>query len=356
MKSPDNGFQSAADLARRLAQHAEAVCRYYLSNGQRSGDYWLVGDVHNTAGRSLYVRLKGPQAGAGAAGKWTDAATGENGDLLDIIAHVEQVTTFRDIAAEARRFLNLPVLPRIEVGIGSTVKLGTTEAARRLHAMAVPIAGTLAQTYLRHRGITHLAGCGALRFHPTCYCRDPATGRRFQCPALIAAVTDNAGMITGVQRTWLQSDGAGKAAMTSPRRAMGQLLGNGVRFGMPVNCPTSVIAAGEGIETMLSLRLALPLMPMIACLSAGHLGAFNPPAGLQRLYIAGDADRAGRAGAERLAHRARALGIEVLTIKPRLGDFNDDLRRLDLSMFMAGTIEQVLAEDRQAFMGISTSR
>lgn len=62
----------AADLARRLARNAEAVCRHYLSNGHREGRYWLVGDVANTRGRSLFVRLSGPDHGKGAAGKWTD--------------------------------------------------------------------------------------------------------------------------------------------------------------------------------------------------------------------------------------------------------------------------------------------
>ncbi|MBL0899102.1 MAG: hypothetical protein IBJ17_10460 [Reyranella sp.] len=62
----------AADLARRLARNAEAVCRHYLSNGHREGRYWLVGDVSNTRGRSLFVRLYGPDHGKGAAGKWTE--------------------------------------------------------------------------------------------------------------------------------------------------------------------------------------------------------------------------------------------------------------------------------------------
>ena len=62
----------AAELAQRLARSAEAVCRYYLSNGHREGRYWIVGDVANTPGRSLYVRLYGPLYGKGAAGKWTD--------------------------------------------------------------------------------------------------------------------------------------------------------------------------------------------------------------------------------------------------------------------------------------------
>ena len=49
---------SASELARRLGEHAEAVCREYLSNGHRSGNYWIVGDVRNTRGRSMHVRLK----------------------------------------------------------------------------------------------------------------------------------------------------------------------------------------------------------------------------------------------------------------------------------------------------------
>ena len=54
----------AADLAQRLGQQAEAVCRTYLSNGRRQGNYWQVGDVRNTAGRSMFVRLTGPASQA----------------------------------------------------------------------------------------------------------------------------------------------------------------------------------------------------------------------------------------------------------------------------------------------------
>src|SRR5881275_2282965 len=95
----------ASELARRLAEQAELVCRYYLSNGRRVGSYWIVGDVHNAAGRSMFVRLRGPSTGKGAAGKWTDAATGEHGDLLDVIRETCGLVHFRDVAAEARQFL-----------------------------------------------------------------------------------------------------------------------------------------------------------------------------------------------------------------------------------------------------------
>ena len=67
---------------------------------------------------------------------------------------------------------------------------------------------------------------------------------------------------------------------------MGALAGNGVRFGPHAE----VMAVGEGIETMLSLRIAMPTLSMIAALSAAHLAAFVPPVRLRRLYIAADSD------------------------------------------------------------------
>ena len=113
---------------------------------------------------------------------------------------------------------------------------------------------------------------------------------------MIAAVTDLAGTITGVHRTWLDPSGCDKAPIATPRKALGHLLGHGVRFG----CAADILAAGEGIETMLSLRLAMPALPMIAALSAAHLAAMLFPATLRRLYIARDADPAGDGAAETL--------------------------------------------------------
>ena len=65
----------ASDLARRLADFAEAVCRYYLPNGRRQGRYWLVGDVQGSKGQSLYVRLAGDAAGDGGMPRPASGAT-----------------------------------------------------------------------------------------------------------------------------------------------------------------------------------------------------------------------------------------------------------------------------------------
>jgi Toprim domain len=338
--------RSIADLARHLAHHAEAVCRYYLSNGRRQGRYWLVGDVDNAPGRSLYVRLFGPDTGKGAAGKWTDAATGTHGDLLDLIRHNQRLADVYEAAAEARRFLSLPQPPAVPTNRpAAQTDAAKRLAARRLWAMTRPIAGTHAAAYLAERGITDLAGTqGTLRFHPSCFHRSD-DGTRSIFPAMIAAVTDEAFSVHGLHRTWLDRSRPIKALIPDPRRAMGMLLGHGVRIGFDRNAPPEVAAAGEGIETVLSVRQALPRMPAIAALSAAHLGALILPATLQRLYIATEADGAARHGLERLADRARAGGIEVEPLRPILGDFNDDLRLNGREALRLALLPQLVAAD-----------
>jgi hypothetical protein len=340
--------RDASDLAHRLAREAEAVCRHYLSNGRREGRYWLVGDVRNTPGRSMFVRLNGPESGRGAAGKWTDAASGEHGDLLDIIRESCGLLEFRDVADEARRFLSLPrsdpePSPKT---VCMPAQTGSPEAARRLFAMSQPIGRTLVEAYLRSRGITALHEAGALRFHPRCYYRPDENAPTETWPAMIARVSDLEGRITGAHRTWLDPSGRGKAPIDTPRRAMGDLLGNAVRFGVA----NDVLAAGEGIETMLSLRCVLPTLPMVAALSANHLAALLLPLTLRRLYIARDADAAGDAAVTALTERADAAGIEAIAWSPRLGDFNEDLCTFGIDELRAALRTQLAPQDVVRFL------
>ena len=344
--------RDASELARRLARDAEAVCRHYLSNGRRRGRYWTVGDVRNTPGRSMFVRLGGPESGPGAAGHWTDAASAEHGDLLDVIRESCGFIDFRDVADEARRFLSLPRAepdPPTARTPRAPAPTGSPEAARRLFAMSQPIERTLVETYLRDRGITHVHGTGALRFHPRCYYRPDDEASTETWPAMIAAVTDLSGDLTGVQRTWLDPSGCGKAPIDTPRRAMGHLLGNGVRLGQTTGNACDAMAAGEGIETMLSLRSILTTLPMTAALSAAHLAALQLPPALRRLYIVRDLDPAGHIATARLADRARDAGIEALVLSSRCGDFNDDLRRFGIDRLRADLRTQLAPGDFSRF-------
>lgn len=325
---------SASDIAAALARNAEAVCRHYLSNGRKEGRYWLVGNVHNAPGRSLFVRLAASADGGGAAGKWSDAASGEHGDLLDIIAAARSSASLAETLEEARRFLSIPASASAEIASGRNARgdggarrlCDTPQAARRLWARTLPVPMTQAAHYLASRGIDNLAGCDALRFHPACFYRptdDDRAGLPRSFPALLAAVTDLAGSLTGISRCWLAPDGSGKAPVAVPRRAMGHLLGHGVRFGRG----GEVMIAGEGVETVLSLRQIMPGLPMMAALSAAHLSAILLPPGIRRLYVARDKDPAGAGAVVTLIRRGLSAGVEVIPLEPMLGDFNDDLTR-----------------------------
>lgn len=61
--------RDAFERACRLAREAETVCRHSRSNAKRERRDWLLGDVPNRPGRSLFVRLH--DSPKGPAGKRT---------------------------------------------------------------------------------------------------------------------------------------------------------------------------------------------------------------------------------------------------------------------------------------------
>ena len=172
-------------------------------------------------------------------------------------------------------------------------------AVRRLWRRCRPLEGTLADAYLRARGLDDCR-FPALRFHPALAYRDDAGWRRF--PALVAAVSGPDGILEGVQRTWLHPERPAKAPVAQPRKALGRVHGHAVRFAAPGG-PGTTLLVGEGIETVLSLVAA-------------------------RLLIAADRDAAGRRAATGLKARAMAQGLAAVVLVPAHGDFNDDLAAL----------------------------
>jgi Toprim domain len=252
---------------------------------------------------------------------------------------------------EARLFLALPrpvipspahpshSLPRTGSATPPAFR-GSSQAARRLFHAGRPVPGTPAEAYLRARDITAPLDWPALRYHPSVYYRAHDDAALELWPALLAAVTALDGTISGVQRTWLDRQRPAKALLPDPRRALGCLLGNGVRFGNV----RDILAAGEGIETMLALKSVLPDLPMIAGLSANHLAALDLPSSVRRLYVARDNDDAGRRAANRL--RDRHQYIDVRQLVPVHADFNLDLCRLGAGTMLARLADQLVPDDR----------
>ena len=164
----------------------------------------------------------GPDSGPGAAGKWTDAATGEHGDLLDLIGLNRNLPGLGEAMDEARCFLALPRPP-----IPSPTHLGhappqQADPPKPRAACFVPAAPFPAR---RPRPICAPAASPArldwpaLRYHPSVYYRETDDAPLESWPALLAAVTDLDGTITGIQRTWLdpRRPDQGAACRSAPR-------------------------------------------------------------------------------------------------------------------------------------------
>lgn len=190
------------------------------------------------------------------------------------------------------------------------------QQAQRVWMGAQSIAGTVAESYLRGRGIT----CplpDTLRFDPQCW---HASAKRL--PALVALVEGGAGF--AVHRTYLRADGSSKADVAPPKMMLGAVQGGAVRLSDDVG----PLLVAEGIETALSLSSGLLRAPATvwAALSTSGIRGLRLPDHPGRLTIAPDGDTAGREAANALAARAHALGWQVsLLPAPDGRDWNDIL-------------------------------
>ncbi|WP_191569514.1 DUF7146 domain-containing protein [Paracoccus yeei] len=184
---------------------------------------------------------------------------------------------------------------------------------------AQPIAGTIAETYLRGRGIT----CDlpdTLRFHPASW---HSSAQRL--PAMAALIGGLPRL--AVHRTYLRPDGSGKAEVTPAKAMLGAALGGAVRL----TGTQGPLVVAEGIETALSLASGLlgrPATIWAALSASGIAGLRLPEANPHRLTIASDGDKAGREAAYKLAVRASAHGWTVsLLPAPEGRDWNDILNK-----------------------------
>lgn len=308
-------------LSRGLARHAEAFCRHWFPEGRKVGNYWQMADISGAKGRSLTIRLNAH--GSKKAGKWTDHQNGDHGDLLDLLHYRLEPVAYPDLLRQAADYLGeTPMIPDVGPRADAPAVASNRQAAagRSLFSYGKPIKNTLAEAYLRGRGIARFGP--ALAFHTNVYLR-AEDGTRLEIPALLAAITDNAGTVTGCSRVFLNAQTSGLAAIEAPKRVLGRLHGNAIRFGKWNSCTD--LLAGEGLENTLSIGTALPRAALASCLTANHLAAFAYPASIRRLWIARDNDEAGARAATRLADRADADGIEPVILTPERDDFNLDL-------------------------------
>lgn len=161
-------------------------------------------------------------------------------------------------------------------------------------------------------------------------------------PALLAPMTDEAGRVTGVHRTWVdlaappkfrpRLAGADGAPLATKKMA-GEVRGTMIRLTMPCD---ALMVAGEGMETAVAGMLAAYRAgyKSVGAVAAGSLGALKalPLArfgGCRHLIILGDGDSSQKANLlpvlREAGLRAKTAGIEHvrIAVSPRGKDFAD---------------------------------
>jgi hypothetical protein len=200
------------------------------------------------------------------------------------------------------------------------------QRAERVWRGTIPLPGTPAAKYLEARGIEHLVDCADLGFHSSCPHPSGTLERPVRLPALVAAVRDVAGRLTGVHRTYVRSDGASKADIVPSKASSGLISGGVVRLmSLEQVLAAGGLVVGEGIENSASAGLLLGL-PAWSAVSAGNLAhSLALPAAIRRVTIAADRDAAGLDAARAAGRRWRAERRITRDATPDEGhgDFND---------------------------------
>ncbi|MES2667440.1 MAG: toprim domain-containing protein [Pseudomonadota bacterium] len=326
------------------------------------------------------------------AGRWIDYASGDRGDVIDLIGLNLGITDPAAKFREARAWLGLdtedPATRRRREEQAARMKQqreaqAAQEAERRARqrktAQAVwlsaepNIIGTAVDFYLRGRGIDlsllpHIPG--AIRFHPECRyyftaeVEDPETGeittrhRYRPMPAMVTAIARGPKIID-CHRTYLERGGDGiwrKAAVEDAKKVFGDYTGGSVRLcGAPGprggrlklrDAPQGArVFVAEGIENALSLIMlrhleGLPPDFVIAAGMIANLAHVDLPATVASVVLAADNDSGAQAGdmLDRAikAHAKAGREVRVWRSDTPGHDLNDDLQAVLAAMKLEG--------------------
>jgi hypothetical protein len=344
------------EIKQLLIANVAALAAKLCPGGHRSGKYWMGSSmVHTDKPNTFWIEI------TGRPGAWCDPVADKKGDILDLIAYRAcGADRFRDRASDvlmfARDFLGhdkmkpeerqrMAQSAQREVAMGDAARVAELEKNRR-RALAVwldskkhPFIDSLADTYLRERAIdvrrlTRMPS--ALGFLPAAFHSDSNSS----WPCMVAGMSDDAGNIVAIHRTFLDRDGQSKAPVEPQRKIWPAFKGCAMRMwrGETKLSPAEAAKHGlldtmvlcEGVEDALSIALGAPQFRVWAVGALGNLQAIKLPACSRDVIVWADNDWSKRQAASQLDKGVEALaaqGAKVSVARAHVGkDANDLLR------------------------------
>ncbi len=338
------------------------------------GDYWTLnpGRADRTVG-SFVVHLSGPKAG-----RWKDFATGEGGDLFDLI-RLATGCSMSDAIREGRAILGLqdmsPADLRRREAQAADLRAKREDEARQQADMAervrrqaqaiwlsaeADLRGTPVWHYLRDARGIDLAALPrmptAIRYLRECFYQhrevDAETGEvlhdiRARLPAMVATAVDRQGRTVALHRTYLGLSPVtgrwGKADVPVTKKVMGKYSGAAIRVWSGIGprggkpgplaevAPGTRIYIAEGIEDALSAALAVPAARVLSAISLTNLGRVVLPGNVSEVTLIADQDENPQARAALTdaieAHRRSGRTVRVWQNRHGGKDLNDRLRQ-----------------------------
>lgn len=364
-----------------------------LIGGRQVKSEWIAASTREGGiGDSLSVGLRGAKRG-----KWYHHATGLGGDALGLINYTRFDNANMKAAYRwAREFLGGNIEPeteeqrlrRLQRQRSAVRKQEREERVRqgkaRFHFLFDPKTvkdwrGTPAWHYINNRlqgnldRLGHLPGC--IRFHPAMYVGQLSSeAAPVELPAMLAGVVDAKGDMIALHRTWLVRRGEGDDTWDRLRpedlprwrsrttdgkelkgkKVLGGYRGGSIRLwaGRRINDDTGEVKLGvqwprlpagssimlaEGIETGLSLALAMSERRIVSTISVDGFADIDLPRCFSKVTIAADRDernerqhKATQAALERakLAHAAAGRYLQIVYPPEGVDDWNTALKEI----------------------------
>ncbi len=258
------------------------------------GDYWACCPAHGEKSPSFHCEDQ--------KGRYHCFGCGISGDIFGFLMEVDGLSFPRAVEACAqmagipmpgareetaaekekrrRRSAELERKKQADIARAARESEGKLATAAGIWKSTLPLAGSLAEVYLRSRGLT-IGDEPNLRFHPSL--PYPNAGKH---PALVARVQRADGAGCGVWRIFLAPDGRGKADVENAKLGLGNVRGGAVRLGGE----GATIGIAEGVETAMAAREMDRRHPIWAGLSTSGMQSFDPPAFVRRVLVYPDGD------------------------------------------------------------------